>query len=268
MSSELGLLIGHLATALEGAPDAGALAVLGDPPRNLPVEHERVFGYEVRPVASVFLSPDASLGGSVASLAARVRVACGAEKVVGEPDDAGALLRLLAEVADDPAWAVPVIDRLMTPWWPALHVAVVQARSPWFASATGLALDAVIGLRATFPAPREVVEPSVVQSERLDGLLVPAAAGGWLLPSAIRRIATSCGLPCGLGTRRDLLRAVLDGAAGAALLDTVEAELVSELDAWDAVLSNGCGPVEPWRRRIAATRRKLVDEGALAACRR
>jgi TorA maturation chaperone TorD len=236
-------------------------------------EHQRIFGWEVAPWESAFLSPDGLRGGDSED-AVRVWMAeVGFAPVGIEPDHVAAEAALQAHLAlaEAHAWEDDRADvaarcaalrrsfagRHGNRWMPQLAAAVAAADDGLFAAAAALAAELMadegdVAAPAGGAEPMDADDPSVSTLARRLG--APAWAGIWLPHAALARVARAAGasLPvCGRADRlAELVRACAAERAAAVALD-------EEFRAQDARLSEferlGVA-VGPARARVARAR--------------
>ena len=163
---------------------------------DLAAEHHRVLSVEVFPVASVFLSERALLGGREAARAAATfeRVGFEAPEV---PDALGPMVQLAA--------ADPVGGSLLQPWGGAALVAIERQGSVYGAVAS-LVLE-ILGERLS---GKPVERPGPLRDEAglrdvARWLCRPQASGWFISRGEIAELARESGFPCGFSSREKML---------------------------------------------------------------
>lgn len=253
----------------------------------LAAQHHATFHLGVFPYAGAFLSPDAQAG------AHSDRVNAYYEQVGFSPrldevaaDHLGVMLAFLsfatgaqADALEDDRQAVArriertvaeFIEVCLLSWMPSLHVAVESETSRFWSDVIGMALALVVDHRARMRQPRRPVElpralsPLDDEKTGLRGvaefLLTPALSGTFLTRADIGRLGRRHEVPRGFGDRAtmltNLLRSAVDLGQLPALLGSLDHLLGARARAL-AGLADGHGlhaTVDPWRRRLLATR--------------
>ena len=234
-----------LAQLLPSDPDEGA------------AEHQRVFGREVPPFASLWFHPEGLVGGEVQDEMRSLMRDAGFEPR-DEPDHLAEGLRLLAWLAGAEADAIEddhaSFDRLRAltdrahkalAWVPLLRATVVRLGSPLYEEALAL----VVGLLPSPPC-RAIpsFDPPAKPARRL---AVPAACGMLWTYTALSRIARPLNLPAGMRSRFEILENLFEEGARFGVRPQLVAALDHELAAFGALLP---ASVEPFREKIARTR--------------
>jgi TorA maturation chaperone TorD len=240
-----------LAPHLPSDPDEGA------------AEHQRVFGREVPPFASVWFHPEGLVGGEVQDDMRTLMRDAGFEWR-NEPDHVAEGLRLLAWLAGAEADAIEDDDaslervRALTrrahealAWVPLLHATVIRLGSPLYEEALAL-VDALL---PSTPCRALAIDPPKKPARRL---AVPAACGMLWTYTALSRIARPLDLPAGMRSRFEILDNLFDESARFGVRRELEGALDAELAAFGALLPPS---VEPFREKIARTRAALRESG-------
>jgi hypothetical protein len=219
-----------LAPLLPSDPDEGA------------AEHQRVFGREVPPFASLWFHPEGLVGGEPRDA----------------PDHLAEGLRLLAWLAGAEADAIAddhaSLDRVRAlthrahvalAWVPLLQATVGRLGSPLYEEALAL----VVGLLPSPPCRAiPIFDPPAKPARRL---AIPAACGMLWTYTALSRIARPLDLPAGMRSRFEILENLFDESARFGVRGPLVAALDDELAAFAALLPPS---VEPFREKIARTR--------------
>ena len=239
-----------LAPLLPNDPDQGA------------AEHQRVFGREVPPFASLWFHPEGLVGGEVQDEMRSLMRDAGFEPR-DEPDHLAEGLRVLAWLAGAEADAIEddhaSIDRVRglthraheaLAWVPLLRATVARLGSPLYDEALGL----VVGLLPSPPCRAiPAFDPPAKPARRL---AVPAACGMVWTYTALSRIARPLDLPAGMRSRFEILDNLFDESARFGVRRELVQALDDELAAFCALLPPS---VEPFRERIAKTRALLWE---------
>lgn len=249
-----------------GPPDLDAFAAA----------HTRLFLIEVSPHASVFLSPDALLGGEVADAVRRDRAASGLGEPIGvEPDHLGALAAWLAFLSGaeadarrdgvDPTRILGLqrdaLDRHVGSWvgvlLEALRGVEGDAAIRFHVDAVALLVALVEAQRAdlggpsrpvSLPPPVDVLAAPETGIRRIAAhLCLPAQAGGWWSRSALVAHGRRLDLPAGFGSRVDQLEGLFASAATYGRVPALCAALAADAAGWAARLG------APWAARAQAT---------------
>jgi hypothetical protein len=234
-----------LAPLLPSDPDQGA------------AEHQRVFGREVPPFASLWFHPEGLVGGEIQDEMRSLMRDAGFE-LRDEPDHLAEGLRLLAWLAGAEADAIEddhaSLDRVRAlmhrtydalAWIPLVRATVVRLGSPLYEEALGL-VEALLPPRPCRAIP--IFDPAPKPARRL---AVPAACGVLWTYTALSRIARPLDLPAGMRSRFEILENLFDESARFGVRGQLVAALDDELAAFAALLPPS---VEPFREKIARTR--------------
>lgn len=240
-----GVTAQHLGV-LQDVPDLAEHLVVPHDEDAAAAEHERLFGREVLPYASVFLEVDGNLGGDVTAAAARRLAAAGLEVPPSEPPDhlghELGLLRALDEEAGeaDPGAAMApggepaaevaldVLDGHLLWWVPALVPAIRRLGPPFWGVVADLTLDVLADHRRVLagnapPAgpppwnlrgvPRiPLDDPTADLREVATFLTLPVRSGLYLAEADARMLGRSRRLPGGFGSRARVLETVFHSA--------------------------------------------------------
>jgi TorA maturation chaperone TorD len=260
-------------------------------------EHYSLLGFNVFPFQSIFLDPQALLGGSVTdSVLAFYREAGFQGTPFAEnADHLGVELALLAFLsgAEADAWrdGLPktalrmrhlqrrFLDEHLMRWLTPLVRAIRQQAQPFYSALAGLTLELALAHRSAL-GPGETHEPASFLPplpDLLDDdktglkeiagyLLTPAYSGLYLSRDDVARLARRHGLPRGFGTRRQTLVNLLHAAADYAALDPLLADLRGLVDDWRAFYAtflDGTPALAAiagtWIERISVTQELLED---------
>ncbi|MCB9763433.1 MAG: molecular chaperone TorD family protein [Alphaproteobacteria bacterium] len=266
------------------AVEALAPFVPGDP-EVAAAEHHRALSMEVFPFASVFLGARATLGGAHADAAREAMAQAGFDPApLGvEPDHLGALLAALAFLcgAEADAWrdgrpdiakrvrahAAALIDGQLLPWLPALIIALEDARAPLYATAAGLALELIAGMREgplpdwSLPQAPAVLDDPKAGLRRVGAhLAVPAFAGGMWTLSALTAVGRQAELAQGFGRRAQRIEGLLSAAAHYARVPALIAEMDHVMMRWSSRFRTMAplAPTGPWLHRVEDARALLT----------
>ena len=173
------------------------------------------------------------------------------------PANAGIYLRADG-LGEGPGLAEDLRSRTgLSRWLPAWAAAVEAVDDGLYAHAARLAVAVM--------DRGEVAElPPVAEPEDLGALArhlaLPAAAGGWIPNAEIVGLGRALDLPTGFGRRVDRLETLLGSAVHYGQLPALVGALVGVLDRWERAWEPFVEG-EPWRVRIATTRRVLREVG-------
>lgn len=231
----------------------------------LEVAHYQVFGRNVYPYASVFLSEDGLKGGveAEASEAFHQRVAWRA--LTSEPDHIAAQLGVLGWLAGAeadaladrlPAQAARVralrrqyLDERILTWFPALSVAVTAQAVDIYTEAVRLALELTATDRSTLgeglmaverhifalpSVPDVLADPKTSLRDIAHLVMTPALSGGFLSYDDLMRLARRHGLPMGFADRRTLLHNVFRVGVDYGIFPALIADLAAIVRGWVA----------------------------------
>lgn len=196
-----------LAEAL--APFAGA--------DDLRAEHQRVLGQGVFAFESVFRSPQGLRGGDHAHASAWAYATAG----MAPTDDLDALgeqTRLMGHLLEcDPEAADAFFSKHLGMWAPAALVAIERQGSPLYASLAEL-LKEIFTPRMTevqerwVPVEDWLDQPKTGIKDIVAHMLIPDRSGWFLSRSDLIRWSTEVGIPCGFGSRQQMLQGLFMGA--------------------------------------------------------
>lgn len=256
-----------------------SLAVHLTDPEADAAEHYRVFQLEVVPRTSFFLHPEGLVGGDEAERATRLMAEGGYATDHEAPDHLGVGLRYLAFLSgaeadahrdEEPAHfeQIVMLQSRFTGetmrWFPLFQHATRSTGSPLYVSAVEL-VEALFAERTTPAAwslpelPDILAEPRTGLATIARHLAVPSRSGIAWTPTVLHRIASEIDIPHGFGKRWQILENLLTNAAHYERLPALVEHLQVQLDGVEALLGAGH---DPWRQRLASTRRLLE---ALAA---
>jgi TorA maturation chaperone TorD len=255
------------------------------------VEHQRVFGHEVFPYGSVFLSEDAKMGGQWTAWAERLMEAIGLQfdEIVLEADHLGKLALALGAVGLEKVklqeagramelsqfhfFERSLLEHLLG-WLGPLVVGVQQTDSPFFSMVLELMVELACE-QAQLSA--DVEEPAAEAVDSLAELLaqsqtrlrdvarfltIPSACGAFLCKAEIARLAAQVELATGFGHRTQMLESLFFAAIDHGKLDDFVSAVAGRLTEHSKALANlqerwGL-PTQAWRRRITQTQEGLL----------
>jgi nitrate reductase assembly molybdenum cofactor insertion protein NarJ len=268
--------------------------VLGRDPEELAASHHAVLGRGVPPYESVFLGDGALLGGDVTA-SVRQAYADGGFRLARadtEPDHLGLELAYLAFLCSAEADALTdgldgvataiaerarrFLDGHLLRWLPALSHAVRRQGRVELSAVVELALELACAHRADVGvwyadaglamSPALLDDPDTGLSDIAEWLLAPVRSGLWLSADDVRRMALGAELPCGFGTRGQMLETLLftgvDHERVDVILDALRAEVRRAEDGYSE-LARMKAPVAAWQARLHSTK-ELLDRMALA----
>jgi TorA maturation chaperone TorD len=257
----------------------------------LAAEHHSTFHLGVFPYGGAFLSDEGKAG----ALSDRATVYY--EQVGFSPrldevaaDHLGVMLAFLsfatgaqADALEDGKGAIAdriertvgeFIESCVLSWMPTLHVAIESTESDFWANVVWMALALVVDHRGRMRQPQRPVDlpaaPSPLDDEKTglrgiaEFLLTPALSGVFLSRADISRLGRRHDVPRGFGDRAmmltNLLRSAVELRELPALLDTLDELLQTRSKALTALADvHGLhAHVEPWRKRMLATRGILL----------
>lgn len=237
-----------------------AETVAGLDPSSAAELHTRVTLLEAPPFASLYLHPQGLLSGEIAS------------------DHAAAHLSALGHLvgSEDPG-AARAAARLLR-WLPAWVAALAEvAGAGVYREGGDLAVAMAAGVAGggtdeawTLEGEPVALGADVGVDEIARALCVPARAGGFLVPSAIRAIGRALELPRAIGPSRaaelgDLFRAAAHFRRVPELCAALDARFAGFGARWEEVASQGAAAcAAPWLARIERTRAVLRDVAAAA----
>ncbi len=188
-------------------------------------DHYQLFGLEVFPYASVYLSDDAQMGGDTVGLVADSYRAEGWYPKL-QPDHFAAELRFLVHLLDQDK-TLPggeFLSRHLLPWVLVFSLALERQRHPFF-SALAQDLQSRLAqlVQQLEPEPYQaILHPfalSLLEDEEV-GLkdialvfLTPASAGFYLSRADQMDLSVKIGVPAGFGTRSQILPNLFRSAA-------------------------------------------------------
>jgi hypothetical protein len=229
-----------------------AAALDGCSADDLAAEHERVMGREVFAFESVFVRPDGLRTGGehVRSWYARSGVEA------DEPDSLGAELALFARIWSDDGGAF--VEAHLGRWAVPALVAISRQQSAVYSSIADLTLELVaaeLGDTVLDDVEDPLTNPRTGLRDIASHLLVPARSGWFLSRGTLGALSRSVALPCGFGTRVQMLDTLLRAGVEHGRLSEVVAVLEGELDGWSAAYARW-GAVA-WRSRLERQRELL-----------
>jgi len=220
-------------------------------------EHQRIIGHGVFAWEPVFLRADA--------LRTEVPAAEAWAERAGLPTaEAGSLGRQLEIHAAlrDPAFTAAHVGR----WAVPALLAIRTQDSPLYAALADTALE--LGGH-TLVAPPELPEVPAILDDPKTGLrriaehvLIPALSGWFLSRDDLRQLATAVALPCGFGTRSQMLTALLAAGAEHGALSAVTGAMVERAAGLRGRMDE-LGATA-WSERLAGTEALLTRIGAAA----
>ncbi len=256
-------------------------------------DYQHLFGFNIYPYASVFLSPDGLLGGPVSDQVRRFfqRAGCALDLTRESADHVGQelaflafLLRTEAEMSNGAE--APEVSRLrrlqrrfmdhhLLGWLPVFVRALGRQGHPFYARLATFTLDVVLAHRARLGnTPEEEpgifalsVPPALLEDENTDlndvaaFLTTPPWSGLFLSRDDIRRLGRAGNLPHGFGDRARMLAQVLRAAATYDGLEALLDRLAVHTTDWRTYFDDlgtrpGLGPIaRVWQTRLDATER-------------
>lgn len=254
------------------------------------VDYQHLFGFNVFPYASVYLSPDGLLGGAVADQVRRFfqRAGCSLDLTRESPDHVGQELAFLAflvraeaellegaeaaEVARLRRLQRRFLDEHLLGWLPVFVGALGRQGHPFYARLADVTRRTVLAHRARLGgadpaafalplAPEPLQDPATGLSDLAAFLVTPAWSGLFLSRDDIRGLGRDGALPHGFGERARMLSQVLRAAATYDGLPALLNRLLALLEDWRAFYEDlggdpAMGPVTRiWQARLDATER-------------
>ena len=227
--------------------------------------HQRLFGFNVFAHESMFLSPEALLGGPVSERVTQFTFQAGFDPGSSENADQIArelgLLAFLCDAEID-AWRDQqtgetermralqrtFLDDHLLRWLPGLATAIGQQDEPLYAAAASLLLDLALDHRAglgddlhsaaapfTLPAaPDPLASQRAGLRDVAEFLLTTAYSGIYLSRDDISRLGRQRNLPTGFGSRRLMLTNLLRSAAEFDALPPLLSDIQTLLARWQA----------------------------------
>lgn len=248
-------------------------------------DHEALFGMNVLPYASVFLEPNAMLGGDVTSEVNHFRELGGLRATGSDPSDhIASELELLGHLArssvtEDASLLCDFVDRHVLSWLPSFAHAVRTESHPFYSHVADLTVAEVVAQRLALERESKVEAHELVTAPLLleDSdtglddiarfLTTPVWCGFYLSRASISRLSRGGRLPHGFGGRSQMMATLLRSAAAydglAQLTATVQSEIDRWRGAWDATRDTGleaaCLWADQWTARLDSTERMLND---------
>lgn len=288
---ELAAPLSGAATAdLNAAAQSGSASpfVYGD---QAEAEHYALFGLNVFPFQSIFLDPQALLGGGVTDGVLAFSRQVGFEMPLDADgvDHVGVELLLLAYLsgAEADAWQDQLakeaqrmrllqrrfLDEHLLRWLPPLVCAIRQQEIPFYRALADLTLKLVLAHRSVLPAgvlaraeallppaPALLDDQQAGLKEIVDYFLTPAYSACYLSREDVARLARKHRLPRGFGSRRQMLTSLLRVAVDYDRLPNVLRDLQVLLDGWrsfyetcETSSSPLSGIAVAWRERLMVT---------------
>lgn len=269
-------------------------------PDQAAADHQQLYGYNVFPFATLFLSPDLLLAGSITEQVSALYVQ-GTFQPTDQADHLVQELEFLAflcqaEAGAQSGEAVGQILRLHRLqrhfldthllWWLPLFGQAVQMEGQSFASALAtLSVEFVLDHRvdlgddqtdeihaSPLPQPPAILDDAQTGLKEIGAyLLTPVYSGIYISRDQIGRMARSLGLPRGFGERRQMLTNLLRAAGEYDQFPALQAELQAVVGAFQAGLNKiematpGWPPIARiWRDRLAGAMKILhrIDEAS------
>ena len=274
---------------------SAAAAELADPDLAAAV-HQRLFGFNVFAHESMFLSPDALLGGPISEGVAQFMLQAGFDPGSSQnADHIARELALLAFLCDGEAGALrdqqtgeaegmraiqrDFLDGHLLRWLPGLDLAIRQQEEPFYAALASLTLELALDQRADLgdaplnadihfdlpAAPDPLSNQQAGLSEVAATLLVTAHSGIYLSRDDIGRLGRQHNLPTGFGSRRIMLTNLLRSAAEFDAIGALTESMLAIADRWQAgysaLIDHPALAVQAigqtWSQRVASTHRLL-----------
>lgn len=235
---------------------------------DLAAEHQRVFGQGVFAYESVFRSAEGLRGGDHAQASAWAYGAAGLAPTE-DLDSLGAQTRLwghLLERAPDAAEAF--FAEHLGVWGPAAVVAVERQGSPLYTALARLLAEIWTARMPTVHAPPEpsgdwLSDPKTSVRDIGAHMLVPTRSGWFLSRADLVRWSRTLGIPCGFGSRSQMLQGLFAGAIEHGQVGRWAAFLEEEC-AWWGARYDAMGAVD-WGARIQRLSGDLKRVGEAAA---
>lgn len=276
LSAARGRLWSLLGRLLLVPPDDGVAAavaavpslVLGD--GDLAARHYSALVDGVSPHASVFLGTNGRLG-EFPILPLYQRVGFAGTVTDAEPDHAGVICYCLAFLADAEADALrdrrmdeaarvreateAVLREAALPWFPRLAGALVDQGDVLYSGVGQLLVELAESYQVQ--AAPQLGDPVDISGLRpmIDTLLVPARSGMVWRREGIRRLGETLDVGTGFGSRRQMLRTVVEGAAASGS-GVVVRGLVAEIERQVETLGGLMGG-DAWVGRLHQTRESV-----------
>jgi len=245
-------------------------------------QFESLFGFNVFPIASVFLETEGMLGGSVSRQVAEQMDRAGFPcKALADPvDHLTTELAFLAYMVNYSATEADVardfIDRHVLAWLPAFVGAVRREMNPFYTKMAETALKIVYDHRSILGAasardPIALIHRSFQLDDETSGfleiaefLITPAQCGFFLSRSVIAGMAGSHRLPHGFGSRKQMMATSLRSAAAydrlESLIEELQTIIAKDKAEWQTHAAQGQAAAywaESWNARLDATANML-----------
>lgn len=241
-------------------------------------QFESLFGFNVFPVASVFLEADGMLGGVASRNVAEQMGRAGFpyEELTDPVDHLSTELAFLAILADSSGPEAEIardfIDQHLLAWLPAFVEAVRRESNPFYTKMAESTLDVIYDHRsilgvASAPDPSALFTGSFRLDDETTGfheiaeyLTTPAQCGFFLSRSVIAGMARAYRLPHGFGGRKQMMVTSLRSAVAYDLLEGLTQRLktiiATDKSKWKAHAAQGPEAAfwaESWMKRLDAT---------------
>ncbi len=293
-----------LAQIVASGFDEALLPILRFSPRYGPVlqglsvsdlaqRHQRIFGFDISPVAGAFLDPKGRVGGPLSDQLTENLIAIGAKPDAGdfEPEALAEQLALLSRLVggEVEGWENErpeewqgfqlaqglVLHQHLMPWLPPLVVALsmqserayqVLGEEIWSCSHGHLAdLDPRCdGYQTSQPAGRDggglLSAPETGLAQIAAFLVRPLDSGWYLSRSDLAAVAAEAGASLAPGSRQQMMEDLLYAVELESLVQT----LAGKVDAWSAAYAALAAPnlIRPWGQRLHETRQMIAGLGA------
>jgi len=240
---------------VDSIPSLGPFVPLETHPDEMAAEHQRFFGYELLPWASVFLSDDAQLGGPIASTVSQTYERAGFRPADGhEPDHLGNELMFIAWLWDRRQGdaAAEFAGQHVTPWLTPLACAGIDVGG-FYAQLLPFTLELCLAFAVPPPdlngkVPAVLDDPRSGLKQVAHWLATPAWSGLFWTHRTLGQVGKRTGVPHGFGSREKSLESLLFASSDAGRLPELTAEMQSVIQRWKSCME---GPAAPsWIARL------------------
>jgi len=255
------LIEGKLPLDWAGSPLEAAYtaryAGLAQPLDEWAADHYQVFGMEVFPFASVFLTAEAQMGGAPLEWAAEFYRRSGWYPKT-QPDQACAMVRFLdQEIPKDREAAGEFLSAQVLTWLPVFGLALMQLQHPFF-SPLGKRLNEVLAtcVRELQPSPFEIplqhltpeflADPEQGLKEIAHRMLAPALCGVYFSRVDQLQIAHALELPVSFATRSQIMPSLWYASVDYHKQGELVQALSHFVEGWIQGLQALPAPLAPW----------------------